>query len=123
VKTIVLSHTGWLDAEGELLPGRRGFWRWRPAAIAVAVVSVCLWAPDFVDHHDVILPGIYLVLVAVAATFISVSAARVPGPQSRAAQDTEQSAAGQIAPPSTAHTDRWSTRLLVSLDTNKNRVN
>jgi len=78
VKTIVLSHTGWLDAEGELLPGRRGFWRWRPAAIAVAVVSVCLWAPDFVDHHDVILPGIYLVLVAVAATFISVSAARVP---------------------------------------------
>ena len=46
------------------------------AAIVVAVVGLCLWAPDFAGYHDAILPGGYLVLVVTAATVTSVSAAR-----------------------------------------------
>ena len=37
------------------------------AAIAVAVVSLCLWARHFAGYHHCTIPGIYLALVAVAA--------------------------------------------------------
>ena len=46
------------------------------AAIVVAVAGLCLWAPDFAGYHDAILPGSYLVLVVIAATVTTVSAAR-----------------------------------------------
>jgi hypothetical protein len=46
------------------------------AAIVVAVVGLCLWAPDFAGYHDATLPGIYLILVVAAATVTTVSAAR-----------------------------------------------
>jgi hypothetical protein len=46
------------------------------AAIAVAVVIVCLWARQWSDYHNFTTPGIYLVLVAVAASVTTVSAAR-----------------------------------------------
>jgi hypothetical protein len=46
------------------------------AAIAVAVVILCLWARQFSDYHNFTTPGIYLALVAVAASVTTVSAAR-----------------------------------------------
>ena len=46
------------------------------AAIVVAVVGLCLWAPDFAGYHNAILPSGYLVLVVTATTVASVSAAR-----------------------------------------------
>jgi hypothetical protein len=46
------------------------------AAIVVAVVGLCLWARDFAGYHHGTIPGIYLVLVVVAATVTTVSAAR-----------------------------------------------
>ena len=45
-------------------------------AIVVAVVSLCLWARQFSDYHNFTTPGIYLALVAAAATVTTVSAAR-----------------------------------------------
>jgi hypothetical protein len=46
------------------------------AAIAVAVIGLCLWARGFAGYHDATLPGVYLALVAAAATVTAVSAAR-----------------------------------------------
>jgi hypothetical protein len=46
------------------------------AAIAVAVVTVCLWARQWSDYHNFTIPGIYLALVAAAASVTTVSAAR-----------------------------------------------
>jgi len=46
------------------------------AAMAVAVVILCLWARRFSDYHNFTTPGIYLALVAVAASVTTVSAAR-----------------------------------------------
>jgi len=45
-------------------------------AIVVAVVSLCLWARQFSGYHNFTAPGIYVALVAVAATVTAVSAAR-----------------------------------------------
>jgi len=46
------------------------------AAIVVAVIGLCLWAPSFAGYHDVTGPGIYLILVVAAAAVTAVSAAR-----------------------------------------------
>ena len=46
------------------------------AAVIVAVAGLCLWAPGFAGHHHAIVPGIFLALVAVAASVTTVSAAR-----------------------------------------------
>lgn len=46
------------------------------AAIAVAVVILCLWARQFSGYRNFTTPGIYLALVAVAASVTTVSAAR-----------------------------------------------
>jgi len=46
------------------------------AAMAVAVVILCLWARRFSYYHNFTTPGIYLALVAVAASVTTVSAAR-----------------------------------------------
>ena len=46
------------------------------AAIAVAVVGLCLWARPFAGYHHSTVPGIFLALVAAAATVTTVSAAR-----------------------------------------------
>ena len=46
------------------------------AAIVVAVTGLCLWAHPFAGYHHGTVPGIYLALVAVAATVTTVSAAR-----------------------------------------------
>lgn len=46
------------------------------AAIAVAVIGLCLWARGFAGYHDATMPGVYLVLLAAAATVTAVSAAR-----------------------------------------------
>ncbi len=46
------------------------------AAIIVAVISLCLWARGFAGYHSVAVPGVYLALVAVAATVTTMSAAR-----------------------------------------------
>jgi len=46
------------------------------AAIVVAVIGLCLWAPGFAGYHDVTVPGVYLVLVVAAAAVTAVSAAR-----------------------------------------------
>ncbi len=45
-------------------------------ASAVASVGLVLWAPGFAAYHEHIVPGIYLALVAAAATVTAVSAAR-----------------------------------------------
>jgi hypothetical protein len=45
-------------------------------AIVVAVTSLDLWARQFAGYHDGTLSGIYLALVAAAATVTTVSAAR-----------------------------------------------
>ena len=46
------------------------------AAIVVAVTGLCLWAHQFAGYHHGTVPGIYLALVAAAATITTVSAAR-----------------------------------------------
>jgi hypothetical protein len=46
------------------------------AAIAVAVIGLCLWARGFAGYHNATVPGVYLVLLAAAATVTAVSAAR-----------------------------------------------
>jgi hypothetical protein len=46
------------------------------AASAVASVGLVRWAPGFAAYHEHIVPGIYLALVAAAATATTVSAAR-----------------------------------------------
>jgi hypothetical protein len=48
-------------------------------AIVVAVVSLNLWARQFAGYHDGTVSGIYLALVAAAATVTTVSAARGTG--------------------------------------------
>jgi hypothetical protein len=45
-------------------------------AIVVAVIGLCLWARQFPGYHHSTVPGVYLVLVAAAATVTTVSAAR-----------------------------------------------
>ncbi|HEX4060122.1 MAG TPA: hypothetical protein VHY58_03785 [Streptosporangiaceae bacterium] len=45
-------------------------------ASAVASVGLVLWAPGFAAYHEHIVPGVYLALVAAAATVTAVSAAR-----------------------------------------------
>jgi hypothetical protein len=45
-------------------------------AIVVAVTGLCLWARHFAGYHHSTVPGIYLALVAAAATVTTVSAAR-----------------------------------------------
>jgi hypothetical protein len=44
------------------------------AAIAAAVIGLCLWARGFAGYHDATLPGVYLVLLA-AATAVTVTSA------------------------------------------------
>ena len=46
------------------------------AAIMVAVIGLCLRERPFTGYHHGTIPGIYLVLVVVAATATTVSAAR-----------------------------------------------
>ena len=46
------------------------------AAIVVAVIGLYLWARPFAGYHHSTVPGIYLALVAAAATVTTVSAAR-----------------------------------------------
>jgi len=45
-------------------------------AIVVAVTGLCLWVPTFAGYHHVMIPAIYLALVAAAATVTTVSAVR-----------------------------------------------
>ena len=46
------------------------------AAIAAAVVGLCLWAGDFPGYPRSIVPAIYLALVGAATVITTVSAAR-----------------------------------------------
>jgi hypothetical protein len=45
-------------------------------AIAVAEVSVCLWARQYSGYGNFTTPGIYLVMVVAAASVTTLSAAR-----------------------------------------------
>ena len=46
------------------------------AAVIVAVVGLCRWAPAFAGYHHGTVPGIFLALVAAAASVTAVSSAR-----------------------------------------------
>ena len=59
-----------------VVPASRRHSRGGRSAIMVAVIGLCLGERPFTGYHHGTIPGIYLVLVVVAATVTTVSAAR-----------------------------------------------